>query len=64
MDDPRGITPGNSKTWRGDTYTAVAEMTAGSCKGCCFDNNETCMAPLSAHLFDKCKTNKVIYKKN
>ena len=27
-------------------------------------NNETCMAPLSAHLFDKCMTNKVIYKKN
>ncbi len=42
MDDPRGITLGNSKTWRGDTYTAVAEMTAGSCKGCCYDNNETC----------------------
>ena len=30
MDDPRGITLGNSKTWRSDTYTAVAEMTAGS----------------------------------
>lgn len=21
MDDPRGITLGNSKTWRGNTYT-------------------------------------------